>query len=102
MIQQRNGSGNVVAIENMNPNYGGLYKLNSNSCLVQANNVSGNWYGACGSYNSYGIGIPDANGGSLAGIKDLYIRKYTADSSEIKLYNNGNLHCQNLSEDILL
>lgn len=58
-----------------NANAGGIYKMNSNTYLVINNSVSGNWFGAVGSWNAHEGGIPGyPNTVITTGYMDLYLR----------------------------
>lgn len=54
---------------------GGLRKINSSTYLSIANNTSGNWFGATGSWGAYELGTPGYPNTSVgSGCMDLYIR----------------------------
>lgn len=54
---------------------GGIYKLNSNTYLVVANQNNGNWFGAIGAWSEYQGGIPGyPNTAITTGYMDLYLR----------------------------
>jgi hypothetical protein len=56
-------------------NFGGLYKMNSNTYLAIANTSNGNWFGATGSWSAHGNGTPGYPNTSVgSGCMDLYIR----------------------------
>ncbi len=56
-------------------NYGGLYKLNSNTYLSANNTRSGSWWSATGSWTQYSGGIPGYAGQIVSsGYLDLYLR----------------------------
>ena len=63
-----------------NSSYGGLWRMNSSARMCIANNSSGNWYGALGSWSTYNTnqvpGFPNTN--ISTGYIDLYIRIYTS------------------------
>lgn len=55
--------------------FGGLFKMNSNTYLVVANNNSGNWFGATGSWAAHNGGIPGYPSTTItSGFVNLYIR----------------------------
>ena len=55
--------------------YGGLYNHNTNTKLCANNNVSGNWFGAIGSWSAHDGGIPGWNNTVVTtGYEDLYLR----------------------------
>lgn len=59
----------------INGNYGGLYKLNSNTFFVVANATNGNWFGATGAWTAYNGGIPGyPNTTVTTGQIDIYVR----------------------------
>ena len=68
------GNSNVTHIENMPSRNGGMYKINSSTYFCITNASNGNWYGAFGSWNSHGTGIPTFDNSSTAGTFDLFVR----------------------------
>lgn len=55
--------------------FGGLWRIKSGTYLCIANNNSGNWFGATGSWTAHGGGTPGyPNTSVISGCMDLYIR----------------------------
>ena len=66
--------------------YGGLWKMNTKAHMAIANTVSGNWYGAAGSWTAYQSGIPGyPNTTVTTGYIDLYAR--VDDLDFVKMYD---------------
>lgn len=81
--------GNFTALENIPSMNGGMYKLNSNTYFCITNATNGNWYGAFGSWNKHGSGIPTFNNSSSAGIFDLFVRVSPADAQKYREFKSG-------------
>ena len=88
------GSSNVTHISNMPSMNGGMYKLNSNTYFCITNASNGNWYGAFGSWNKHGSGIPTFNNSSTAGTFDLYVRVSPAVAQKYREFKGGILMAQ--------
>lgn len=72
--QIKAGTSNFTAVENIPSMNGGMYYDGNSTYFRVANAVSGNWFGAFGSWSKHGTGIPTHNNSSSAGIYDLYFR----------------------------
>lgn len=82
---------------------GGLYKHGTNTYLCTNNGTSGNWWGAVGSWNQHGGGIPAWAGTIVTtGYCDLYVRidntAFTENESNFKSFNKGTVYSKNIIE----
>ena len=74
---------NIIAIENIPDNYGGMYPGTYNNSWFFNNSVNGNWFG-CGFVDGEYDGgqLPGYAGASIKGTQDVFIRVYSNTFSE--------------------